>query len=131
PPQPWVLSAAPFAQPGTHSAAGRREWSTCGKPGHEPALTARSWIVDAADLYLFTGPRLTWPLQPSDLQDMARTPGLTAWVVFDNSTSSGIAGHFDLTLEDGSARLARVIIDPAMRGRGVSHTLVVVAEEKA
>ena len=90
-----------------------------------------SWIVDAADLYLFTGPRLTWPLQPNDLQDMARTPGLTAWVVFDNSTSSGIAGHFDLTLEDGSARLARVIIDPAMRGRGVSHTLVVVAEEKA
>lgn len=92
-----------------------------------------SWIMDAADLYLFTGPRLTWPIQPSNLQDMARTPGLTAWVVFDNSdsTDSAIAGHFDLTLEDGSARLARVIIDPAMRGRGLSHTLVDLAEEKA
>lgn len=92
--------------------------------------TVSSWIEDAEGLYLFTGPRLTWPLQPSDLQVMAETPGLTAWVVVDSSDGT-IAGHFDLTLDDRTARLARVIIAPAMRGRGLSHTLVVLAEERA
>ncbi|WP_307365921.1 GNAT family N-acetyltransferase [Microbacterium sp. W4I4] len=95
--------------------------------------TVASWIDDAEGLYLFTGPRLTWPIEPSHLQVMAQIPGLTAWVVVDNrdSTDSAIAGHFDLTLKDGTARLARVIIDPALRGRGLSHMLVVLAEERA
>jgi len=92
--------------------------------------TVTSWIDDAEALYLFTGPRLTWPLEPRHLQAMTLSPGLTAWVVVD-STDDAIAGHFDLTLEGGSARLARVIIAPALRGRGLSHTLVILAEERA
>lgn len=92
--------------------------------------TVTSWIENAAALYLFTGPRLAWPVTPEHLEAMALLPGLTAWAVVDG-TDSTIAGHFDLTLEGRTARLARVIIDPLLRGRGLAHTLVFLAEERA
>lgn len=78
-------------------------------------------MPDAAALYLFTGPRLRWPLTASRLQGMVTIEGLTPSVVV---TSSGeLVGHFDLTVTGPVARLGRVIVNPVLRGRGFAGVI--------
>lgn len=87
------------------------------------------WIPDAAALYLFSGSRLTWPLTASQLQGMVAIEGLTPLVVV---TSSGeLVGHFDLTVAGQVARLGRVIVNPALRGRGLAGVIVDLAVAEA
>ena len=91
--------------------------------------TVVDWIPDENACYLFTGPRLTWPLTPAQLDETAATPGLSAWMLLDDEGS--VVGHFDLTLDGERARLGRVLIAPENRGRGLAHELVRQAREKA
>lgn len=85
--------------------------------------TIVSWIDNAADLYLFSGPRLQWPLDSTQLLRMDQIVGLTAWVLVDDKLDD-VVGHFDVAIDHGAARLGRVIIDPLRRGQGLSRILV-------
>ncbi|MBC7595180.1 MAG: GNAT family N-acetyltransferase [Kineosporiaceae bacterium] len=88
------------------------------------------WIPDASALYLFAGPSLNWPPTVEQFAAIARRPGLSAWMVGDDDDQAAW-GHFDLTVHGTSARLGRVIINPRYRGRGLGHTLIRSALEKA
>ncbi|WP_104131504.1 GNAT family N-acetyltransferase [Cryobacterium sp. M91] len=81
-------------------------------------------------LYLFAGPSLTWPPTVEQFEEIAKRPGLSASVV-DDDESQAAWGHFDLTVQGGSARLGRVIVDPRCRGQGLGHTLTQAVIEKA
>ena len=96
---------------------------------HEDCRAVVDWIPDADAFYLFTGPRLTWPLTPSQLNETAEAPGLSAWMLLDDDGK--VVGHFDLRLNGKSARLGRVLIAPDDRGRGLAHDLVRHAGAKA
>lgn len=87
-------------------------------------------MPDAEALYVFAGPSLSWPLTAEQLATLATRPGLTAWAAVHDD-SPRIWGHFDLTVDGESARLGRVIIDPAQRGRGLAKTLVEFAVRQA
>lgn len=87
------------------------------------------WVPDADALYLFTGPRLTWPLTAAQLRESTDAEGRTASVVV--SSSGEPVGHFDLVIDGGVARLGRVIIAPAFRGRGLAAELVALAVREA
>lgn len=91
--------------------------------------TVIGWIPDARALYLFTGPRLGWPLTADQLTAMTATSDARAWVMVDDG--SLLIGHFDLTLMEDTARIGRVIVDPAERGRGYGAALVGLAVESA
>jgi len=92
--------------------------------------TLVGWVPDAAALYLFTGPRLQWPLTAKQLADMEQIDGMTAWVLVDSASSSPV-GFFDLIVKHRLARLGRVIIDPQRRGQGLGHALVRFAIRQA
>ncbi|MFV0535340.1 MAG: GNAT family N-acetyltransferase [Cumulibacter sp.] len=93
------------------------------------AYEVAGWVEDAQALYLFSGPRLTWPLTAEHLQDMLSTEGLTAWVVV--SRAGDLLAHFDLTIEGALARLGRVIVRPELRGRGLASRIVDLAVMQA
>lgn len=95
----------------------------------EDCKTVVGWIPDANALYLFTGPRLAWPLTPMQLGETAENPGQSAWMLLDDD--GRVVGHFDLTLDGEGALLGRVLIAPEDRGRGLAHILVAHARNKA
>lgn len=88
------------------------------------------WVPDAEALYLLSGTRLHWPLDETQLSVMSSIPGFSAWMLIDPASGEPI-GHFDLTTEGTSARVSRILIAPAMRGRGLAHVLVGLAIEQA
>lgn len=87
------------------------------------------WVPDAQALHQFTGPRMTWPLTSVQLSTM-ECSDFSAWLLVEDDTEA-VLGHFDLTLECEVARIGRVIIDPARRGRGLAHVLIGLAVEQA
>jgi GNAT superfamily N-acetyltransferase len=88
-----------------------------------------SWIPDEDALYLFTGPRLRWPLDPVQLSDM-EDEGYSGWTLADDESGEAL-GHFDLAVDGEVARLGRVCIDPMRRGQGLAHVLVGFAIDQA
>ncbi|KQM60904.1 GNAT family N-acetyltransferase [Agreia sp. Leaf210] len=88
------------------------------------------WVPDADALYLFAGPSLVWPPSAAQFAEIAQRSGFSAWMVGDDEHPAAW-GHFDLTMQDDSARLGRVIIDPRYRGRGLGRALTQAAIEKA
>lgn len=86
--------------------------------------TVISWIPDDAALLMFTGPRMAWPPTSAQFAEPAAVPGFTAWVMCAGRTPQLPLGHAELTVQDGRAHIARVIIDPLLRGRGFSQHLM-------
>lgn len=84
-----------------------------------------TWVQDASDLYLFSGLRLSWPLTTPQLQRMTSLDGFAAFVVV--SEAADLVAHFDLTLDGTLARLGRVIVNPALRGRGLASRTIALA----
>ncbi len=87
------------------------------------------WVEDAAGLYLFSGSRLAWPLTADQLQSMATIEGLSAWAIV--SSTGDLVAHFDLTIDGVVARLCRVIVNPALRGRGFATPVAGFAVREA
>ena len=87
------------------------------------------WVEHAQALYLFSGPRLTWPLTVEQLQGMLAIEGLAASVVV--SRTGEVVAHFDLTIDGALARLGRVIVKPELRGRGLASRIVDLAVAQA
>jgi ribosomal protein S18 acetylase RimI-like enzyme len=98
--------------------------------------TLIGWVPDAAALFLFSGPRLSWPLDAQQLIDLEQVAGLIPWVLVDDSNEDIPLGHFDIDLSqsqlDGgrSAQIGRVIVDPASRGRGLGTELMRLAVDE-
>lgn len=83
------------------------------------------WTHDEAALYLFSGSRLVWPLTVEQLQSMPAREGLAASVVV--TPTGDLVAHFDLTMGGVVARLGRVVVNPALRGRGLASVVVALA----
>ena len=107
-----------------------------------PALTVRSregsdlavvvdWVPDAEALYLFAASSLAWPLTAKQLADVGAVEGRSSWVLVDAADPSAPLAHGDLTVSGDRARIGRVIVDPARRGRGLGATLVSRIVEEA
>ncbi|UWX98352.1 GNAT family N-acetyltransferase [Arthrobacter zhaoxinii] len=93
--------------------------------------TVISWIPDEAALLMFTGPRMAWPPTRGQFEELAAVPGLTAWVMDAAPGSGQVLGHAELCLRGGHAHIARVIVDPLLRGRGLSQQLMRLVLERA
>lgn len=63
------------------------------------------------------------------LQTMVAVEGLAASVVV--SPAGDLVAHFDLTIDGTVARLGRVIVNPALRGRGLASAVVGLAVAEA
>lgn len=88
-----------------------------------------SWIPDPDALYLFTGPRLRWPLDAAQLSEL-EDAGCNGWTLVENESNDPV-GHFDLAIDGEVARIGRVCVDPARRGQGLAHLLVGFAVDRA
>ena len=82
------------------------------------------WVPDSEALHLFAATSLTWPLSPQQLAEVGEIPGRTSWMLVDAADASSPLAHADLTVRGDRARIGRVIVDPARRGRGLGATLV-------
>lgn len=96
---------------------------------HEDCVTVVSWVPDADALYLFTGPRLSWPLTVDQLSSMEES-GLSPWMFVEDG-KGGPLGHFDLVIKGEVAKIGRVLIDPEHRGRGLARELINLAIDQA
>ncbi|MCQ1987173.1 GNAT family N-acetyltransferase [Arthrobacter sp. zg-Y844] len=83
--------------------------------------TVISWIPDDAALLMFAGPRLSWPPTGAQFAEPAAVPGLSSWVM---CAGRAPLGHAELTVQNGHAHIARVIVDPMFRGQGLSKRLM-------
>jgi ribosomal protein S18 acetylase RimI-like enzyme len=82
------------------------------------------WFDDAGALRRFGGAGLRWPLDRAQLEEIRRDPALAAFTLW----TSEPVGHVEIRrINDRHARLARVGIDPAQRGRGLGRVLVAAA----
>lgn len=82
-----------------------------------------SWLRTPEELALFTGPRLTWPLTTDQLDELRATPEFSAFTAVDEHGTA--VGHIELvSTGTDSARVARVLVDPAQRGRGLGRQLM-------
>ncbi|WP_426518079.1 GNAT family N-acetyltransferase [Diaminobutyricibacter sp. McL0618] len=89
------------------------------------------WVPDSGALHLFAATSLAWPLTQQQLADVGEVPGRTSWMLVDVADPSAPLAHADLTVKGDRARIGRVIVDPACRGRGLGATLVGLVVEEA
>ncbi|WP_433135800.1 GNAT family N-acetyltransferase [Actinomadura nitritigenes] len=92
-----------------------------------PALV--SWVDGPAALVMWSGPTgFTWPLDRAQLARYAAKagPGLRIWTFIDEEHPAEAVAHASLTVDPQgrTARLGRVLVDPAQRGRGIGAALV-------
>lgn len=88
-----------------------------------------SWITNADALYAFAGPWVTWPFLPSDLDDLHKRQGATAWML--DAMGGSPVGHVQLTPIDETLRIGRLIVAPTVRGQGWGRHLLTVTLEYA
>jgi ribosomal protein S18 acetylase RimI-like enzyme len=89
-----------------------------------------SWLRTAEELYLFTGPRLTFPLDSAQLDEIRADATITPFTAVVDGTA---VGHIELvSTGDAQARIARVLVDPARQGQGLGERLLrsVIAEAR-
>jgi ribosomal protein S18 acetylase RimI-like enzyme len=87
-----------------------------------------SWLRSADELFLFTGPLLTFPLTSGQLDTLRTDATITQ---FTAEHDGAVVGHIELvSTGEAEARIARVIVDPARQGQGLGEKLLlaVIAE---
>ncbi|MGI5330528.1 GNAT family N-acetyltransferase [Actinomadura nitritigenes] len=92
-----------------------------------PALV--SWVDGPATLVMWSGPSgFTWPLDRAQLARYSAKagPGLRIWTFTDEENPAEPVAHASLAVDPQgrTARLGRVLVDPAQRGRGLGAALV-------
>jgi ribosomal protein S18 acetylase RimI-like enzyme len=89
-----------------------------------------SWLRTPDELRWFAGWSLSWPLDTQQLDHLRASADTAAWTAYLPPDEAPV-GHAELRdLGDGRARVARVIVDPARRGTGLGHRLVVALLER-
>jgi RimJ/RimL family protein N-acetyltransferase len=93
------------------------------------AGTVASWITTPDQLFSWAGARFQYPLEQQDLRDhaaAASAPDSTT-SIFSAVIQDRVVGHAELTTIDpvhGTTVMRRVIVDPAVRRRGIGRTIV-------
>jgi RimJ/RimL family protein N-acetyltransferase len=89
-----------------------------------------SWVRTPEELFYFTGPLLSWPLDSAQLDGIRASAEQRAWTAVD-ATGEPI-GHIEIALEGQRVgRLVRVLVAPEQRGKGYAADLVTLAMEEA
>jgi len=82
------------------------------------------WVPDETALLQWSGPTLTWPLTPDQLErDVASGVNLMFKSVLENE----VVGHIEIKAIDrhhSNAMLGRILVAPERRGRGLALPLV-------
>jgi GNAT superfamily N-acetyltransferase len=91
-----------------------------------------SWVRTAEELLMFAGPSLNWPLDREQLEVVRSAADVIAWTAVMPPAPAPV-GHVELFVSRGQAcgLLARVILAPAFRGRGLGRALVAAALDAA
>ncbi|MFI5697587.1 GNAT family N-acetyltransferase [Kribbella sp. NPDC051586] len=89
----------------------------------EHGVQVASWAMNAGEVALLSG-RVEYPF-PEDLRTSWRTveEDIHSYLLFDGERPVGY-GEVWLDDEEDEVELARIIVDPALRGRGVGGELV-------
>ncbi|MCU1409761.1 MAG: hypothetical protein JWR04_468 [Rhodoglobus sp.] len=90
------------------------------EPADDAALI--SWLRTPEELYIFTGPRLTFPLDSAQLDEIRADATLTP---FTATVDGAAVGHIELvSTGEARARIARVLVDPERQGQGLGEQLL-------
>ncbi|MBT2405284.1 MULTISPECIES: GNAT family N-acetyltransferase [unclassified Streptomyces] len=89
------------------------------------------WITGPTELITWAGPSFSWPLDEAQLTAYATDPARHTFTAI--SADSEPVGHISLRRHDDApgARLGRVLIAPASRGRGLGESLLTLAIDQA
>lgn len=101
---------------------------------HFPVL--RSWLSSERDVVQWGGPDLSYPVTDDQLEQIVidgttAPPMRLSWMAVH--PTQALVGHLQLAVDwkNGVARVARVMIAPAMRGQGLAMLLLEAALERA
>lgn len=98
------------------------------QPEDDAALI--SWLRTPEELVLFTGPVLSWPLDSAQLDGLRANPQFSPFTAVDDTGTP--VGHVELvSTGDDSARIGRVLVDPARQGQGLGELVVRAAIAEA
>jgi ribosomal protein S18 acetylase RimI-like enzyme len=81
-----------------------------------------SWFHDAHSCGTWAGPQFRFPFSEGTFRDDARIDRLSSWALPSSDGSLGAFGQYYLRL--GRCHLARLVVAPALRGRGIGGTLI-------
>lgn len=88
----------------------------------------RTWATTPREVYLFAGSERHWPLGDDVLTEWLALPNTTAWTAVLDADQATPIGHIELVRTGPTTgRLARVLLDPAKRGKGYGRALTAAA----
>lgn len=104
----------------------------------EDFSTLLEWVPDEASLVQWAGTGLSFPLDAAQLEAIAaestgERPRRLAWMATPAASPAEAIGHFQIAYDRrcDTATLARVILAPQARGRGLASPLVRLAVDEA
>lgn len=83
-----------------------------------------SWVPTETDMWMWSGPTFTWPLDDGQLERYLDDDRRLYWTALDPD-SRVAAGHASLLVDhDAKAmRIGFILLDPGLRGRGLGKEL--------
>lgn len=97
--------------------------------------TICTWAHSAGEAEKWGGSSLIHPVTPEQLRANEAQPGHSAWVLArsadDEEGPGAPLAQFELRTAEGTSRIARVIVDPSLRGQGLGSRLIEGAVEVA
>jgi RimJ/RimL family protein N-acetyltransferase len=95
-------------------------------PADDAAQAA--WVASAEEVERFAGPTLRFPVTSDQLQLHRDDPAITTFTAFVPPDEATAVGRVDVVaLSPTTARLSRMVIDPARRGQGLASVIVSAA----
>ena len=86
------------------------------------------WVPSNLDMVLWSGPIFTWPLDRGQLEVYLGNDQRRYWTGLDPESGAPV-GHASLLVDDSvpMMRLGCILLDPAVRGRGLGRELISTA----
>ncbi|MCC5782230.1 hypothetical protein CK505_16580 [Kocuria sp. WN036] len=86
------------------------------------------WVFSEADMVLWSGRTFAWPLDRGQLERYLRNDQRRYWTGLDPESGNPV-GHASLLVDHDAAmmRLGCILLDPAVRGRGLGRELISTA----
>ncbi|WP_051228824.1 GNAT family N-acetyltransferase [Paludibacterium yongneupense] len=83
--------------------------------------SALGWLPSPAAMRLWGGPQLRWGASAAEVWETIQAAEHRVYALVDDGALQGLA---QIVERDGRAHLARVIVDPHLRGQGVGERLL-------